>query len=148
MLSLLNKSLLWRRLEQVVELQSGSHHLLFVRIVSSVLRSFSPGHVEEYDQSDQSHEKHSSSNWGNDQTGPLIIKNWRPGFWNVKNRLDQSLLWWNFQHVVELQPRRGELLLGWSVVTLPFPLSSGHDKEDKETNKCYECHTTHYWSNY
>ena len=85
LLSLLYKSLLWGRLEQVVELQPGSHHFLFVRIVSSVLRSFPPRHVEEYDQSNQSHEEHPSSHGGNDQTGPLLIKVGREGFGNVKN---------------------------------------------------------------
>ena len=63
-------------------------------------------------------------------------------------RLDQSFFWRYFQHVVQLESGRSELLLGWTVVALSPPLSSGHDKEDKETNQCYECHTTHYWSNY
>ena len=63
-------------------------------------------------------------------------------------RLDQSFFWRYFQHVVELQSRRGQLLLGGSVVTLPPPLSSGHHKEDKQTDKCYESHTTHYGSDY
>ena len=62
--------------------------------------------------------------------------------------LDQPLLGRDLEHVVQLQPGRGQLLLGGPVVTLPPPLSSGHHKEDKETNECYECHTTHYWSNY
>ena len=85
MLSLLNKSLLRRRLEQVVELQPGSHHLLLLRIVSTVLRSFPPGHVEEYDQSHQSHKQHSSGYGGNDQAGPLFINYRREVVWNVKN---------------------------------------------------------------
>ena len=85
LLSLLNKSLLRRRLEQVVELQPGSHHLLLLRIVSTVLRSFPPGHVEEYDQADQSHKEHSSGQRGNDQTGPLFINYGREVVWNVKN---------------------------------------------------------------
>lgn len=148
MLSLLYKSLLWGRLEQVVELQSGSHHLLLLRIVCSVLRSVPPGHVEEYDQSHQGHEEHPSSHRGNDQTGPLLIQGGGQGFGDVKNRLDQSLFWGDFQHVVQLEPGGGELLLGWTVVPLPLPLPPGHHKEDKETNKCYECHTTHYRSNY
>jgi len=148
LLSLLYKSLLWGRLEQVVELQPGSHHFLFVRIVSSVLRSFPPRHVEEYDQSNQSHEEHPSSHGGNDQTGPLLIKVGREGFGNVKNRLDQSFFRWNFQHVVKLEAGRGELLLGGSVVPLPLPLPAGHHKEDKQTDKCYESHTAHYWSDY
>ena len=219
LLSLLYKSLLWGRLEQVVELQPGSHHFLFVRIVSSVLRSFPPRHVEEYDQSNQSHEEHPSSHGGNDQTGPLLIKVGREGFGNVKNleretvsngmmkdrvqlerdvlvlielsrvkqvmrdiprtlcnsvqyniyifrgsrrvmpapyllhscsayRLDQSFFRWNFQHVVKLEAGRGELLLGGPVVPLPLPLPAGHHKEDKQTDKCYESHTAHYWSDY
>ena len=74
LLSLLYKSLLRRRLEQVVELQSRSHHFLFVRIVGSVLRSFSPGHVEEYDQSHQGHEEHPAGHGGDDKTGPLVIQ--------------------------------------------------------------------------
>lgn len=148
MLSLLYKSLLRRRLEQVVELQPGSHHLLLLRIVSTVLRSLPPGHVEEYDQSHQSHEQHSAGYGGDDQTGPFFINKRREVVWNVKNRLDQSFFWRYFQHVVQLESGRSELLLGWTVVALSPPLSSGHDKEDKETNQCYECHTTHYWSNY
>ena len=86
LLSLLYKSLLRRRLEQVVELQPGSHHLLLLRIVSTVLRSFPPSHVEEYDQSHQSHKEHSSGYGGDDQTGPLFINYGRSAVdWNVKN---------------------------------------------------------------
>jgi len=120
---------------------------LFVRIVSSVLRSFSPGHVEEYDQSHQGHEEHPASHGGDDKTGPLLVSG-REGVGNVENRLDQSLLRGDFQHVVKLQPRGGELLLGGSVVTLPLPLPPRHHKEHKETDKCYESHTTHYGSDY
>ena len=85
LLSLLYKSLLRRRLEQVVELQPGSHHLLLLRIVSTVLRSLPPGHVEEYDQPHQRHKQHSSGYWGDDQTGPLFINYGRQVGWNVKN---------------------------------------------------------------
>ena len=91
LLSLLNKSLLRRRLEQVVKLHPGSHHLLLLRIVSTVLRSFPPGHVEENDQSHQSHKQHSSGNRGNDETGPLFINYGREVVWNVKNLKTRGL---------------------------------------------------------
>jgi len=116
---------------------------LLVRIVSSVLRSFSPGHVEEHDQSHQSHEEHPAGHGGNDETGPLLVPSRWEGVRSVENRLDQSLLRRDLQHVVQLEPGGGQLLLGGPVVALPLPLPPGHDKEDKQTDKCYERHTTH-----
>ena len=49
-----------------------------------MLRSFSPGHVEEYDQSHKGHEEHPASHGGDDKTGPLLVSG-REGVGNVEN---------------------------------------------------------------
>jgi len=69
----LNKSLLYWRLEHIVQLHSRGHYLLFLRIVSSMLRSLFPRHIKENDEADQGHEQHSPSYWGNNQTSQFIV---------------------------------------------------------------------------
>lgn len=69
----LNKSLLNWRLEHIIQLHSWSHYLLFLRIVSSMLRSFFPGHIEEHDEPDQRDKEHSSRHRSDDEAGQLVI---------------------------------------------------------------------------
>jgi len=46
---------------------------LFLRIVSSMLRSFFPGHIKENDETDQRDKEHSPRHRGDDETGQLVI---------------------------------------------------------------------------
>ena len=68
----LNKSLLYWRLEHIVELHPGSHNLLFLRIVSSMLRSLAARHVGEHHQPHHGHEEHAARHRGHDQAGPGV----------------------------------------------------------------------------
>ena len=63
-------------------------------------------------------------------------------------RLNEPLLWGYFQHVVQLQPGRGELLLGGPVVTLALPLPPGHHEEHGQPHQGDEGHAPHYRPNY
>jgi len=69
----LNKSLRIWRLEHIIQLHSWSHYLLFLRIVSSMLRSFFPGHIKENDEPDQRDKEHPPRHRGDDETGQLVI---------------------------------------------------------------------------
>lgn len=46
---------------------------MFLRIVSSMLRSFFPGHIEEHDEPDQCDKEHSPGHRSDDQAGQLVI---------------------------------------------------------------------------
>jgi len=69
----LNKSLLNWRLEHIIELHPRSHYLLFLRIISSMLRSFFPRHIEENDQTHEGNKEHSPGYGGNDEAGQFIV---------------------------------------------------------------------------
>ena len=62
--------------------------------------------------------------------------------------LYEPLLRGDFQHVVQLEPGRGELLLGWPVVTLALPLPPGHHEEHGEPHQGNERHAPHYGPHY
>ena len=63
-------------------------------------------------------------------------------------RLDESLLWRDLQHVVQLEPGAGGLLLGGPVVALALPLPPRHHEEHQEPHEGNEGHPTHYWPHY
>jgi len=141
----LNKSLLYWRLEHIVELHPGSHNLLFLRIVSSMLRSLAARHVGEHHQPHHGHEEHAARHRGHDQAGPGVQVGVVAGAGRVENRcgLDQPLLGRDLEHVVQLQPGRGQLLLGGPVVALALPLAPGHHEEHGEAHQGDERHPAH-----
>ena len=57
--------------------------------------------------------------------------------------LDQPLLGRDLEHVVQLQPGRGQLLLGGPVVALALPLAPGHHEEHGEAHQGDERHPAH-----
>ena len=65
---------------------------------------------------------------------------------SVAYRLDESLLWRDLQHVVQLETRRGGLLFGRPIVALSLPLTSSHNQEDEQPNEGYESHASHNWT--
>ena len=54
--------------------------------------------------------------------------------------LNKPFFWRNLQHVVQLQPWGGQLLLGRPVVALALPLPPGHDEEHEEADDGNEGH--------
>ena len=62
--------------------------------------------------------------------------------------LNEPLLRGDFQHVVQLEPGRCELLLGGPVVTLALPLPPGHHEEHGEPHQGNERHAPHYGPHY
>ena len=63
-------------------------------------------------------------------------------------RLNEPLLRGYFQHVVQLQPGRGQLLLGGPVVSLALTLPPGHHEEHGEPHQGNEGHAPHYRPHY
>ena len=66
----------------------------------------------------------------------------------LPRRLDESLLRRNLEDRVQLEPGRGQLLLGGPIVALSLPLPPRQHQEDEEADHHYEGHASHDRPNY
>jgi len=60
-----------------------------------------------------------------------------------RSLLNKPLLWRRLDEIVQLQPRRGQLLRGWLVLALRPPLPASHDEEDQGADDGNEQHAAH-----
>jgi len=110
------------------------------------MAAFAARHVEEDEKADDGNEEHAAGHGSHDKDKKVFFLTLAAAMRGHKDRLDEPLLWRDLQHVVQLKAWGGGLLLGRSIVPLPFSLTSSHHQEDEQPHQGYESHPTHNWS--
>ena len=71
----------------------------------------------------------------------------RKHFDNSLFSLNKPLFWRRLDNVVQLEPRRGQLLRGRLVLALRFASSAGHDQEHQDADYGNEKHPANHGAN-
>merc|ERR1719336_3607760 len=102
------------------------------------MTAFAARHVKEDEKADDGNEEHAAGHGSHDKDKKVFFLTLAAAMRGHKDRLDEPLLWRDLQHVVQLKAWGGGLLLGRSIVPLPFSLTSSHHQEDEQPHQGYE----------
>jgi len=143
----LDKSFLGRQFQHVVKFQSRRCKLLFLWVVGAVMAPLAARHVKEDEKADDGNKEHPAGNRGNDKHKKTLFLSLAASAGGHKDRLDESLLRGDLQHVVQLEAWGGGLLFGRPIVAFSLPLTPSHHQEDEQPNQGNESHASHNWPN-